>query len=459
MLSLPPTKRNALLQGLPDNILPTILHDWGLWARDNQLPPVDRAWFIWMIISGRGYGKTRAELELVIKWAREGYTPIAIVGQTAADGRDTLVEIGDSALLNISPPDFMPVYESSKRRLTWPNGVVGILYYGDEPGQLRGPQHQKAIVDELAKYKYPQATWDNLMFGLRIGDNPQVAVATTPRPIPIIKQLVRDSKLPNPDVVISRGHTMENKANLSPHFLKYIIGKYEGTRTGRQELAGEILDDNPEALWRRDWIEDNRVVEHPPLIRIIVAIDPQAKKGTKVTKETGAVTEEAMSETGITVTGRDKNNNGYLLADYTLNGTPDEWGAAAVTAFFMHNADLIVGEVNNGGEMVGHVIKTVLDPHGVPYGERLPYMMVHASRGKQVRAEPVSVIYKQGRLHHVGCSHELGDQLREWVPGDDSPDRLDSLVWGATELFPMLPPESIHVYDPLPEVMAGIDIG
>ncbi len=187
-------------------------------------------------MSGRGFGKTRALTELVRLWAFEGYTPIALVGQTKADVRDTLIEVGDSSILKISPPWFMPEYEPSKRRLTWPNGVQAIIYSGDEPDQLRGPQHAKAAVDELAKFQYAQSTWDNLLMGLRFGNKPQVVVATTPRPIPIIKDLVRDQR-----VIVTKGHTLDNKDNLAPEFLSYIIAKYQGTKLGRQELAGEIL--------------------------------------------------------------------------------------------------------------------------------------------------------------------------------------------------------------------------
>lgn len=224
------------MAGLSDEEATNLLYDWEFWARPNQLPP-ETDWFIWLILAGRGFGKTRAVNEQVRKWAFEGYSPIALIGQTKADVRDTIVEVGDSSILKISPPWFMPTYEPSKRRLTWPNGVQAIVYSGDEPDQLRGPQHAKAIVDELPKFMYPQQTWDNLLFGLRIGDKPQAAVATTPRPIKLIKDLVVDSR-----VVVTRGHTTDNRANLAPEFISYIMGKYQGTRLGRQELAGEVLD-------------------------------------------------------------------------------------------------------------------------------------------------------------------------------------------------------------------------
>ena len=201
-----------------------------------QLPPKD-PWYIWLILSGRGFGKTRVGTENVRKWAWEGHTPIALVGQAKADVRDTIIEVGDSSILKISPPWFMPEYEPSKRRLTWPNGVQGIIYSGDEPDQLRGPQHAKAYVDELAKFQYPQATWDNVILGLRIGDNPQVIVTTTPRPLQTLIDLRKD-----PKVIVTNGHTLENQANLAPTFLDYVMRKYQGTKLGRQELAGELLE-------------------------------------------------------------------------------------------------------------------------------------------------------------------------------------------------------------------------
>jgi len=227
--------RKEILEKFTEKEKAALLYTWSFFAREKQLPPPGD-WFFWLLLSGRGFGKTRALTEVVRQWAEEGFTPIALVGQTKGDVRDTMVEVGDSSILKISPPWFMPEYEPSKRRLTWPNGVQAIIYSGDEPDQLRGPQHEKAAVDELAKFQYAQQSWDNLMMGLRIGKKPQAVVATTPRPIPIIKDLLSDKR-----AVITRGHTLENKANLAPEFLDYIIAKYQGTKLGRQELAGEVL--------------------------------------------------------------------------------------------------------------------------------------------------------------------------------------------------------------------------
>jgi phage terminase large subunit-like protein len=413
-----------------------LLYDWEFWARPSQLPP-DWDWYVWLILSGRGFGKTRTANELVIKWAKAGYNPIALVGQTKADVRDTIIELGESALLKISPPWFYPEYEPSKRRLTWPNGVIGIIYSGDEPDQLRGPQHAKAMVDELAKFKYPRETWDNLMFGLRIGDNPQAIVATTPRPIKIIKELLEDKR-----VAITRGHTLENSANLAPEFLRYVLDKYQGTRLGRQELAGDVLADNPDALWNRQNIEDTRVRDHPPLSRIVVGVDPEATNT------------ETSSETGIVVAGISIVNgqqHGYILDDLTLRASPGEWAAAAITGFHKFKADRVIGEVNNGGDMIEFTIHTV-EPN-------IPFKQVRASRGKAIRAEPVSALYEQGRIHHVGTFAELEDQLCEWVPGAKSPDRLDALVWAISELMLQEPEpeEKVVVYDSM-QLVGNVDL-
>jgi len=412
MALLPEPERLKALQSLNDNEAESLLYDWEFWARDKQLPP-DWAWYIWLLLCGRGGGKTRTGAELTIKWAKQGYSPIALVGQTKADVRDTMVEVGDSGILNVAPPWFMPDYESSKRRLTFPNGVLAIIYSGDEPEQLRGPQHQKAWIDELAKFKYPQLAWDNLMFGLRIGDNPQAVVTTTPKPIKVIKDLIADKT-----TAVTRGHTLENKDNLAAPFLKYILERYQGTRLGRQELAGEILDDNPDALWQRSQIEALRVTKHPELIRVVVAIDPAVSTG------------EESAETGIIVAGialQMGAMHGFVLDDLTIKGSPEQWAKAAATGYYKQSADRVIGEANNGGDMVESTVRVV--------DSTIPFKLVHASKGKYTRAEPVSALYEQGRIHHVGFFPDLEDQLCEWVPGDKSPDRLDALVWAITELM------------------------
>ncbi len=420
LAAMPEAEVVKILNGMSDSQANTAYYNWETWARPNQLPP-DWDWYIWMMQSGRGSGKTRPGGELVCKWAEEGYSPIALIGKTAADVRDVMVELGESSILKISPPWFMPVYEPSKRRLTWPNGVVATTYAGDEPDQLRGPQHKKAWADELAKWKYAQDAWDNLMLGLRIGDNPQVVISTTPRPIRLIKDLVADErseKNPEGQVAITRGHTLDNRANLSPAFLRMVLRKYEGTRLGRQELAGEILDDNPDALWQRDLIDDHRLSKYPELKRIVVGLDVQGTDN------------ENSASTGIVVAGIAEigdTTHGYVLADLTLSGTPEKWATAAVAGYHSWKADRIVAEVNFGGDMVESIIRIV--------DRNVAIKKVHASRGKAVRAEPVSALYEQGRVHHIGFLPDLEDQLCEWVPGDKSPDRLDALVWAITELL------------------------
>ena len=410
---LPPQDRQKAIAALTNEEAESLIFDWSFWARPEQLPPV-KDFKTWLLMSGRGFGKTRSGAEYVRMMVQSGtWGRVALIGKTPADVRDTMIEIGDSGILATSPPWFKPVYEPSKRRLTWPNGAIGIVYSGEEPDQLRGPQHHGAWDDELAKHKYPQETWDNLMFGLRLGDNPQVVVTTTPRPIPTIKQIVAD-----PTTVITRGHTLANKANLPESFLKFILGKYEGTRLGRQELAGEILDDNPNALWQRAKIDELRVRKCPDLSRIVVGVDPEATSG------------ENSAETGIIVAGIapvETKIHGFVLDDMSIKATPSGWANAAITAYYKHKADLIIAEDNNGGEMVEYTIRSLDD--------RVPVKRIHASRGKYTRAEPISALYEQGKVHHVGFFPELEDQMCEWTVGGKSPDRLDAMVWAITELI------------------------
>ena len=422
-------QRTAFLNSLSDREAEALFYDWPTWARPNQLPP-EGDWSKWLLLAGRGFGKSRAGAEWIIRKARDRPgCRIAMVARTAADTRDVMVE-GESGVLAISPPDFVPVYVSSARRLTWPNGSQATLYSAEEPDLLRGPQHHYAWADELASWKRPE-TWDMLMFGLRLGAHPQVVVTTTPRPVRLVKELVAD-----PTCITVRGSTYENRANLAPSFFSQIVTKYEGTRLGRQELNAEVLDDNPGALWTRALIEAARVTAAPHFTRIVVGVDPEA------------TSTENSAETGIIVAGLGADGHGYIIDDRSVLGTPHEWGTAAVTAYHRNNADRIVGEVNNGGEMVGYVIYSIDDS--------VAYKAVHASRSKQARAEPVSALYEQGRVHHLGTFPELEDQMSEWVPasGARSPDRLDAMVWAITEL--MLEQEAYQtvVYDDEPEMIS-----
>lgn len=335
------------------------------------------------------------------------------MARTAGDVRDVIVE-GESGILAISPPWFRPEYQPSKRRLVWPNGAIATTYSADEPNSLRGPQHDAAWCDELAAWQYPDA-WDQLQFGLRLGHDPQCVVTTTPRPTPIIKSLIADTT-----TAVTTGSTYENKANLARAFVDQIVKKYEGTRLGRQELYAEILDDAPGALWKRGQIEADRIrlEELPDLVRIVIAIDPSVSS------------ESAEAATGIVAVGLGVDGHGYLLQDGSLlKPTPQEWGKQAVKLYNDHEADRIIGEVNNGGDLVESNVRTI-DP-------KVSFRSVRASRGKEIRAEPIAALDEQHRIHHVGCWPELEDELCQWEPGvsKNSPNRLDAYVWGFTELM------------------------
>ena len=398
----------SLLKGLPAKDLEALAYDWRIWQRPKQKTP-EGDWGIWLILAGRGFGKTRTGAEWVKEQVNNGKVGhIALVAATAGDARDTMIE-GESGLLSVFPNSERPRYEPSKRRITFSNGAIATAFSADEPDRLRGPNHDLAWCDELAAWRYPDA-WDMLIFGLRIGDQPQALVTTTPRPTKIIRELVKRN-----DVVVTRGSTFENKQNLAPSFLHEITERYEGTRLGRQELHAEILDDVDGALWNRDMIERARTSTMPDMKRIVVAIDPAVSS-----KETSA-------ETGIIVAGVDEAGHGYVLEDVSKKGTPLEWASEAVAAYHRLKADRIVAEANQGGDMIRHTLDTV--------DRNIPIRLVHASRGKRVRAEPIAALYEQNRVHHVGSFPELEDQLCSWVPDiSNSPDRLDALVWALTEL-------------------------
>jgi phage terminase large subunit-like protein len=406
--SLSEPVRRQFLESLSDEETKQLLYDWRFWARPNQLAP-EGQWRVWLALAGRGFGKTRMGAEWVRAQAERGHNKrIALVAPTAADARDVMVE-GESGILAVSPPWNRPRYEPSKRRLTWPSGNQATLYSAEDPDQLRGPQHSAAWCDEIASWKYP-ASWDMLLFGLRLGRDPRVVVTTTPRPTKEIKRMLAD-----PTCTVTRGSTFDNRANLAPVFFETIISRYEGTRLGRQEVYAEILDDNPGALWHRADVDEGRVSEYPELRRIVVAVDPAVSNT------------EDSDETGIVVAGVARNGHAYVLDDMSLKGSPNEWGMQAVAGLHKYKADRIVAENNNGGDMVEHTIRTV--------NSNAPYKAVHASRGKVIRAEPVAALYEQGKVHHVGSFPSLEDQLCQWEPGMSSPDRLDALVWALTDLM------------------------
>ena len=394
------------MQSLDEKEALDLLYDWEFWARPNQLPPPGD-WLVWLFMAGRGTGKTRAAAEFVLKEIKTKKTRrVALVAKTPADARDVMIE-GDSGLLTISPPWDRPLYEPSKRRLTWKNGTTALVFSSKEPDQLRGPQYDLAWGDEIRTWYYPQETWDNLMFGLRLGEHPRCVVTTTPLPLAVIKKIMKA-----PDTAITTGTTYENRANLAPSFFQQIISKYEGTRLGRQEINAELLEDVPGALWHRSNILYKPA---PELQRVVVAIDP------------AVTSSEQADETGIIVAGKGVDGFGYVLSDRSARVSPDSWARRAIQAYDDFKADRIIGEVNNGGEMVGLTISTV---------RNVPYKAVHASRGKQARAEPVAALYEQGKIFHVSPFEELEDQLVTWTPeSGESPDRLDALVWALTELM------------------------
>lgn len=399
---------NEALIDLPDSAIEQLMYDWQIWARDSQLLPVGD-WLAWLIIAGRGWGKTRTGAETIRQWQSEGVMRMALVGQTPAEVRDVMIE-GESGILAISPPWNKPVYKSTQSKVCWNNGAVAHVYSAENPEVLRGPQHEKAWIDELAKFRYAQDTWDNTMFGLRLGDNPQVIITTTPRPTKTLKSIMT-----NKTTVITKGTTYENKANLPLKFFENIVATYESTRLGRQELYAEILGDTPGALWTRNTIDNSRVSKLPELKRIVVAIDPSTTSNAD------------SDEAGIIVGGLGVNNEGYVLEDYTIKASPAKWAKIALTAYYKWKADRIVGEANNGGDMIETIIKS--------YDVTASYKKVWASRGKIVRAEPISSLYEQGRIHHLGYHEQLEDELCEYVPGAKSPNRLDAMVWAMTELM------------------------
>ncbi len=441
--SLPPEKAALaakLMASLPASVKRKMQHDWQLHARPAQMKPptfpwlhsnhpndVDRkslSWFVWLILAGRGFGKTRAGAEFIrgeVEQAQRRRKPIrcALVAPTAGDARDVMVE-GDSGMLGVCPANNMPRYESSKRKLTWKDGSIATLYSAEEPERLRGPQHHVAWADELAAWAEPQATWDMLMFGLRLVRTkdlgPQVCVTTTPKPRPPLPKIATSKR-----TFITSGSTYDNRANLAETFFEAVISNYEGTRLGRQEIDGELLLDIMGALWSAKLIDEHRVRpdQVPPLQRIVVAIDP-------------SVSEDEGADTGIIVAGLSESGHVYILEDCSLQGTPTEWARKAIAAYLRHKADKLIAEVNNGGALVENVLKTALMDRRL-----VSYKAVTASRGKMTRAEPVSALYERGRVHHVGMHKKLEDQMVSYSPamaGKMLVDRMDALVWAVTEL-------------------------
>jgi phage terminase large subunit-like protein len=414
-----PGKFADVVPGLSPAELDLISSGWNFKARNDQLPP-DGDWTTWLMLAGRGAGKTRAGAEWVHRLAvgdpdftTEPVGRIALIGETFADVREVMIE-GVAGLLSIETARHRPSWHPGRRRLEWPkSGAVAQAFSAEDPESLRGPQFGAAWLDELAKWRYADAAWDMLQFGLRLGERPRQLVTTTPRPIPLIKRLIAAD-----GTAVTRATTADNAGFLAPGFLTRIVARYEGTRLGRQELLGELIDDRADALWRRSDIEAARVSGHPELGRIVVAVDPPASERSGVC--------------GIIAAGLDHAGIGYVIADRTLAEVrPDQWAAAALRLYRSLGADALVAEVNQGGDMVAAVMHEV-DP-GVPV------KAVRATRGKWLRAEPVAALYAQGRVRHVGAFPALEDEMCDFGPdgisGGRSPDRVDALVWALTALM------------------------
>ena len=390
-----------------------LLYQWQLWARPEQLPPPGE-WVTWLILAGRGWGKTRTGAE----WIRQRVTSgaarhIALVGRTPGDVRDVMIE-GESGILNVFPPGHCPVWEPSRRRLTFSTGAIATTYSSENPDQLRGPQQDTAWCDEVATFKSATA-WDNLQLGLRLRQ-PQQIVTTTPRTVHTVRELVKDAQASGA-TVMTQGATYQNRAHLAPAFFAKIIARYEGTRLGEQEIKGLLLADTPGALWARTMItyHPGGADALPAMRRVVIGVDPSVSDG------------EDAAECGIIAVGHGVDDCYYVLADYSLRASPNRWAVQVVRALRDWEADRIVAETNQGGAMVEGTLRTV---------ERtIPYRGVHASVGKQARAEPISSLYEQDRVRHVAPLVDLEDQLCTWVAGEgESPDRLDALVWAMTEL-------------------------
>ena len=419
LIALKPRARRALLVKMSTTQKGRLRHYWELWAHEGQLPP-ESAWSIWLILAGRGFGKTRAGAEWVRAIAEaDPAARIALVAASLPEARSVMVE-GASGLLAIAPRGKRPKFEPSRRRLVWPSGAQAMLYTAGEPETLRGPQHSHAWCDELAKWPHAggraEAAWDNLQLGLRLGDLPCVVVTTTPRAVPMLKRLLADD-----DVATTRGSTFANKANLARGFIRSVQKQYGQTSLGRQELNGELIEDAEGALWTRAMLEAVResAASSPPM-RVVVAVDPPVS----ATGDACGIVVCALGEDGIS----------RVLADCSVEkASPERWARAVAGAAKAWDADRVVAKANQGGAMVASVLRAA--------EISLPLKLVHASRGKVARAEPVAALYEAGRVRHAGIFPQLEDQLCGLIAGGAyegpgrSPDRADALVWGLTELL------------------------
>ncbi|MEP1206717.1 MAG: terminase family protein [Rhizobiaceae bacterium] len=399
-----------------------LIHRWPIYARTRQRPTL-ATWTNWLLLGGRGAGKTRTGAEWIRAMAlgdtyftAQPVGNIALVAETYSDAREVMVE-GQSGLLAIHTSWERPVWISSRRRLEWPNGAIAQLFSSEDPDGLRGPQFGAAWCDEVGKWKNPQATWDMLQFGLRLGTFPQQVITTTPRPIKLLKDLIVDKR-----TLLARMATDENRTHLAAGFFDHIVNLYRGTTLGRQELDGEIVEERSDTLWQREGLDHHRVQpeDAPPLRRIVVAVDPPV---------TGKATSDAC---GVIVAGVAENRRAYVLEDQTLQAvSPGRWVAMVTQLFNKYQADQVVIETNQGGDMAESVLRNAC-PH-------LPIRQVKASRGKWLRAEPVAHLYERGLVSHVGALPQLEDEMcdfgLEGLSSGASPDRLDALVWALTDLM------------------------
>jgi phage terminase large subunit-like protein len=432
LASLSPEERSAALEGMDPEAL---LWDWSVWGRPEQQQP-EGDWNVWLVLAGRGFGKTRLASEWVreqAKYTTEGQRRFALVARTAADVRDVIVE-GESGIINVSPPSEKPHYEPSKRRLTWPNGNTATLFTADEPDGLRGPQFTHAWGDEVAAWRQtPDAAgmtaFDNLRVGTRLGRNPQILVTTTPKRVPLLYKLIEESRVDRPggaNVVITRGSTMDNAGNLSGAYLDTMLGVYEGTSLARQELFGEMLDDVEGALWTEEMVEAARENIYPVSTPLrCIGVDP-------------SVAENPRDECGIVVVASSAEHDLYkrqawVLEDASIHGSPDTWARKVVEMARKWGCP-VVAEVNQGGALVRNAILSI-DP-------TIKVLEVHSKYGKALRAEPIVLAYEQQRVHHINYLVDLESQMYSWIPesSSKSPDRVDALVHALTALLIKPPP-------------------
>lgn len=381
---------------------------WESIARKNQLAPPGN-WSVWMILAGRGFGKTRAAAEAIRKWAVTGeYKRIALISNTIQEARQVMVE-GESGLLSISDESEKIKFFPSLRTVKWKNGAIATLYGAESYEQLRGPQFDAAWIDEFAKFSHPKETFEQLSFSLRLGKNPKTILTTTPRPIQFIKDLMKRD-----DVVTVRGTSIENIQNLSPMFIQQL--EYlKGTRLEAQEIYAEIVDENVNTLW--SWSDIEKCYKEPPhfLIEVVIGVDPAISSNKN------------SDETGIIVAGIDGYGKVYILDDLSISAPPEVWGNRVVEAYKKYNAKLVVIEKNAGGDLLNHLIKSI--------NNDVKIKMVYASTSKLARAEPIVVLYQKKMIFHARQFHKLELQMATYTPKSDSPDRLDAMVWAATELF------------------------